>query len=290
MVDVVVSAPRDEIVLPIGETDTVAVFVQNWVRRDDVVDVAVSDTEGWLQSSGSLTAALDDTTGAEVRLVVALPSGTESGVTSTMTVDVVSQADPDHAATTTLTLSAERAALAEVLVAPATVEVAPGDTVRFDAVGLDQFSRTVAIAPTWSATGGEIDGQGIYVAGAASGTFVVTATDPATGLSGTAQVGNGVPVQAEDAADVPSAVQLDQNYPNPFRSETTIAYTVPQATHVRLAVYDVLGREVAVLVDAVMPAGRHTARLAAGPLASGFYLYRLVAGDVVAARPMVLMR
>src|SRR5690606_16464548 len=66
--------------------------------------------------------------------------------------------------------------------------------------------------------------------------------------------------------------------PNPFARQTTIAYEVAEAAPVRLAVYDVLGREVAVLVDARMDAGQHSAVFTANDLAAGTYVYRPVVG------------
>ncbi|NBC16719.1 MAG: T9SS type A sorting domain-containing protein [Bacteroidetes bacterium] len=81
--------------------------------------------------------------------------------------------------------------------------------------------------------------------------------------------------------EVPERVQLRANYPNPFNLQTTITYALPRSVAVRLAVYDVLGREVAVLVDDTRPAGQHTVTFEAGDLPSGVYLYRLEAGNTV---------
>jgi hypothetical protein len=264
--------------------------VQNWQHRTDAIDLSITDTAGWLQSTAAISVSLNGTTGAVAPLVFAVPAGTPNGTTSTVEVTAASQADGSHAATTTFNLLAESAALAQVLVAPGTIEVAPGDTVLFDALGLDQFNQTVKITPSWSATGGAIDENGLYMAGSATGEFVVTATDAATGLSGTARVGNGVAVAVEDADDVPEAFHLAPNYPNPFNPETTIAFTVPQQAHVRLVVYDVLGRAVAVLVDGPQPAGMHEARFDASGLPSGVYVYRLQAEGFSQTRTMVLLR
>ncbi|NBC17994.1 MAG: T9SS type A sorting domain-containing protein [Bacteroidetes bacterium] len=76
---------------------------------------------------------------------------------------------------------------------------------------------------------------------------------------------------------VPDQVALSKNYPNPFNPTTVIRYALPQASAVRLAVYDVLGRQVAVLVDDVRPAGRYEVTFEAANLPSGVYLYRLEA-------------
>ncbi|HMB89462.1 MAG TPA: T9SS type A sorting domain-containing protein [Rhodothermales bacterium] len=93
-----------------------------------------------------------------------------------------------------------------------------------------------------------------------------------------------------EQADVPSFFQLDQNYPNPFNPQTTIRYALPQASQVRLAVYDVLGREVALLVDRLQAAGAHETNFEATDFPSGVYLYRLEAGGFVDARTMLLAK
>jgi uncharacterized repeat protein (TIGR01451 family) len=77
----------------------------------------------------------------------------------------------------------------------------------------------------------------------------------------------------------PTELALASAFPNPFAGRATLAYEVPVATHVRLAVYDVLGREVARLVDAPSEPGRFTAMLDGDGLASGTYVVRLSAGD-----------
>ena len=97
-------------------------------------------------------------------------------------------------------------------------------------------------------------------------------------------------VGAEGPAGVPEAVALAQNFPNPFNPATVIGYTLRQGEHVRLDVFDVTGRRVATLVDAVQPAGVHAVRFDAAQLASGVYLYRLHAGPTVLTRRMTLLR
>ena len=78
--------------------------------------------------------------------------------------------------------------------------------------------------------------------------------------------------------------------PNPFTAVTTILYALAETQHVRLAVYDVLGREVAVLVDEEVSAGSHSVVFEAGTLPSGTYLYRLEAGNTVESAPITLVR
>ncbi len=79
-------------------------------------------------------------------------------------------------------------------------------------------------------------------------------------------------------------------YPNPFARETTLTFSLDEAADVRLAVYDVLGRQVAVLTDGALEAGTHTATFEGRGLAVGTYIYRLVAGDAVQSGRITLVK
>lgn len=94
----------------------------------------------------------------------------------------------------------------------------------------------------------------------------------------------------EPDAALPEAVVLLPNYPNPFNPATRIPFRLEQPAHVFLAVYDALGREVAVLVDGMMPAGAHDATWTAAGRPSGVYLYRLTAGGLTQTRSMLLVK
>jgi hypothetical protein len=91
---------------------------------------------------------------------------------------------------------------------------------------------------------------------------------------------------------IPKDYALAQNYPNPFNPTTIIQYDLPSASAVRLEVFDVLGRKVATLVSATVPAGTHTYTLRADALSlsSGVYFYCLQAGEFVETRKMVLIK
>ena len=95
---------------------------------------------------------------------------------------------------------------------------------------------------------------------------------------------------AREGGSYPSGFELAQNYPNPFNPSTTIKYELPSSAEVRLSVYDVLGREVSVLVNERKGAGVHEVRFDGSGLASGIYLYRLQAGSYVQTRKLVLVR
>jgi hypothetical protein len=88
----------------------------------------------------------------------------------------------------------------------------------------------------------------------------------------------------------PFTYELRQNFPNPFNPSTEIHYSVSGTDHVKLAVYDVLGREVAVLVDEKKPGGTYTIRFDGTSLASGVYFYRLASGSFTRTLPMLLLK
>lgn len=99
-----------------------------------------------------------------------------------------------------------------------------------------------------------------------------------------------MPVDVRERTTVARSYLLEQNYPNPFNPSTTISFSIPADEAVRLKIFDALGREVEVLVDRRMPAGKHSVRFDVQHLASGVYLYRLEAGQFVDARKFVVLR
>ena len=94
----------------------------------------------------------------------------------------------------------------------------------------------------------------------------------------------------DNESSLPTETSLRANYPNPFNPSTVIAYQLALSGNVKLSVFDVLGREVAVLVNGVMPAGSHTVTFDASNLTSGMYLYRLDSGGMVFTRKMMLVK
>jgi len=106
-----------------------------------------------------------------------------------------------------------------------------------------------------------------------------------------------VSVQQQNAGNAPIAFGLEQNYPNPFNPLTIIKYAIAGvgdlglgARNTRLVVYDLLGREVAVLVNERKAPGHYEVTFDARGLASGVYIYRLTAGSFVQTRKMILMK
>ena len=94
----------------------------------------------------------------------------------------------------------------------------------------------------------------------------------------------------EEPVELPAAWSLEQNYPNPFNPLTEIRFAVPRAEFVTLKVFNLLGQEVATLVDGLMQAGVHHAGFDGANLASGVYLYRVESASFSATRKMLLMK
>jgi len=88
----------------------------------------------------------------------------------------------------------------------------------------------------------------------------------------------------------PEHFALHQNYPNPFNPQTTICYELPEAVHVQLEVFDMLGREVAVLVNGNQEAGQYNITFHTGDLESGVYVYKLKAGSFVDLKKMIYLK
>ncbi len=91
-------------------------------------------------------------------------------------------------------------------------------------------------------------------------------------------------------SDLPTHYSLQQNYPNPFNPTTTIVYSIPSSEMVTLRVYNILGQEVATLVDKVQQSGTYMYTFDSAQLPSGIYLYRLQAGDYVETKRMSVIK
>lgn len=97
-------------------------------------------------------------------------------------------------------------------------------------------------------------------------------------------------VKYDHNSEFPLYFSLSHNYPNPFNPSTEITYSIPKATDVTLKIYDLLGREVALLVNERKPAGEYTLNWNAAGLPGGVYFYRIVAGEFIETKKMVAIR
>jgi len=88
----------------------------------------------------------------------------------------------------------------------------------------------------------------------------------------------------------PSSFNLSQNYPNPFNPTTTITFALPRRSQVNMTLYNILGQIVTTLVDKELSAGEYEVTLNGDGLSSGVYYYRIVAGDFVQGKKLVLLK
>ncbi len=102
--------------------------------------------------------------------------------------------------------------------------------------------------------------------------------------------GNPTDVESEISETIPTEFALKQNYPNPFNPSTKISWQSPVSGYQTLKIYDVLGNEVATLVDEYKPAGTYEVDFNASKLSSGIYFYQLKAGEYLSIKKMTLLK
>jgi hypothetical protein len=110
-------------------------------------------------------------------------------------------------------------------------------------------------------------------------------------LPETSQMLSDDPANPESTDNVtPEGYSLETNFPNPFNPSTKISFTIPNAGHVSLVVYDLLGKEISTLVDSDLGAGTHSVTFDGKNLASGTYIYRIRSGQFVQEKTMQLVK
>ncbi len=97
-------------------------------------------------------------------------------------------------------------------------------------------------------------------------------------------------VGVDDNHNLPASFNLQQNFPNPFNPSTSISYQIPERSYVTLKVYDILGNEVAELVNGTKEAGIHSVKFDAASLPSGVYIYSIKAGNYTSTKKMMLTK
>lgn len=99
-----------------------------------------------------------------------------------------------------------------------------------------------------------------------------------------------LPTAVNDENQIPEGFMLAQNYPNPFNPSTTIQFSIPKSLHVKLSVYDVLGKVVSTLVNEEKAAGTYTVEFDASKLSSGIYFYKLETANFSSTKKLILMK
>ena len=88
----------------------------------------------------------------------------------------------------------------------------------------------------------------------------------------------------------PTEFSLEQNFPNPFNPTTTIRFSIPEAVHIKITIFNLLGQEIAVLVDEIRESGSHSVDFNASQLNSGIYIYKIESGSFIQTRKMTLIK
>ena len=92
------------------------------------------------------------------------------------------------------------------------------------------------------------------------------------------------------AGSVPNDYELSQNYPNPFNPKTTIRFNIPKSSHIKLIIYDILGKQVAAVINKKLNVGSYKEKWDGSNYSSGVYFYKLVADDFIDVKKMVLIK
>jgi plastocyanin len=114
--------------------------------------------------------------------------------------------------------------------------------------------------------------------------------EPHQGMGMTGTIIVQEPVGVSDDELIAEKFELNQNYPNPFNPSTRISYAIPGASFVNLKVYDIIGNEIAVLVNEEKQAGTYQIDFDATELTGGVYFYQLLTGSFVETKKMILMK
>ncbi|MCH8247617.1 MAG: T9SS type A sorting domain-containing protein, partial [Bacteroidetes bacterium] len=147
-----------------------------------------------------------------------------------------------------------------------------------------QLFRSEDMGLTWTRVGGDVD--------TTANTVTITGVDSFSRWT----LGSGVRVGIDESDPLPSTVRLDQNFPNPFNSYTTIQFALPKAEQVTLIVFNLLGQKVrTLLMQEARPAGVHRLPFdgqndAGLELTSGIYVYQLKAGDFIHSKKLLLLK
>jgi hypothetical protein len=139
-----------------------------------------------------------------------------------------------------------------------------------------RLTSQAGVGPMGMALDGEVEDYALTVGALASG--------------GDGSSGGGTGTNDDASGEKPTEFRLGQNYPNPFNPTTVIPFELAQTGSVKLAVYDVTGRQVAVLVNASMNAGRHSVTFNAAGIPSGVYMVRMEAGGQIMTSKLTLLK
>ena len=164
-------------------------------------------------------------------------------------------------------------------------------TFQYEASDPDGDTLTFSLGTT-SPQGATISSDGLFSwkpTKAQGGTYIITVkvTDGTVTVDTTV---NKLTVNVTSKPGLPTVFSLKQNYPNPFNPTTKIEYSIPEESKVVMRIFNLLGQEVAVVVNNVQPAGNYVVNFDASNLTTGIYLYKIEAKNFSSVKKMILMK
>ena len=291
-------ASLDTLYLPENGIDSVSVFSRNWSNANDKLSIVItSDKPNWITSSKNFVMDLSQPNSGESKIKFSLPIGTAKGEVSKTILKATSQTDAMLSASDTLIAVVYQSSLSRIVIRPDSTSCNVGDTLQFSVAAFDQHLNST-VTPTqihWAAEGGTISNTGKFIAGNTKGVFSITAAVANSNIKadGKIKIENiATSIEEIKEKEITTEYKLYYNYPNPFNPETKIKYDLPKTSLVVLKVYDILGREVTTLVNKEQSAGKYEVVFSSYKLnlASGVYIYRIIAGDYLCIRKMLLMK
>ena len=139
-------------------------------------------------------------------------------------------------------------------------------------------------------TTADVSGNFTWIGTVSGPNVTATATDETGNTSGFSSAYPFTSSEIVEENQIPQQFSLGQNYPNPFNPATTITFSIPHDSKVRLSVFDVLGKEISTMINDNLQAGKHRVVFEADDLPNGVYIYQLNADDFVEKRKMLLIK
>ncbi|OVE79651.1 hypothetical protein BVY01_01915, partial [bacterium I07] len=148
-VALVASSAIDTLFLPIGAVDSVTIFFQNWEKPDDMIDVVITDSLGWLGPDTTFTLTFPDSMGADTTVFINPPAGTAIGTQNKVWVNCMSRFDVSWADRDSFQVLIYESVLDRIALSPDSVSLMPGENWQFDADGLDRHDYILPTEVVW---------------------------------------------------------------------------------------------------------------------------------------------
>ena len=179
------SMNRDTVFFPAGMQDSFYVFYENLIHRFDEFRITLSDEKGWLVNSFTFTDSAGGFLGAPAKLKLRIPEGTPENTTDKIFLNGKSVKENSTREDTVVVLI-YTPKLKHIKVMPDSLVISPQDSVRFGALGFDQYNHLTEVEPIWNASAGTIDTTGLFMPQGKTGAITITVNNKSGSVSATA--------------------------------------------------------------------------------------------------------